>query len=396
MKTKDYLGKARLVATADSSNTGVGFAGAERAQQLQKLDAAKDDRPAENISYAATNLVQRSLTSRVARDSSAPPVMGRNVFPPTPPPEGEKPGASSRHSGGASSNQSSLPLRSASMRHPPSNMQPPPPRGQAEPMPGMLGRSHTVDAAGNYPRREPNMASPRGSYGEPQQYIERPRFPTVRGASEPRGARQPYPTRSMSTRAPAPAPLFRETTPRARFERDPAEDTVDDLYGLYAQSREMYGARGSQARSSPYMLDEVDEDDYIDETEVGPEDMAGFEPVYSNRSPPQQRLQPAMSMRQKRVEMRKVRCKVHANDDIRYIVMQADGPMGIDFGEFESKIREKFQVKSELKVKMRDIEDGDMITMGDQDDLDMLLQSARAQAKREKSETGKVEVWISY
>lgn len=200
----------------------------------------------------------------------------------------------------------------------------------------------------------------------------------------------------MSTRAPAPAPLFRETTSRARYERDPAEDTVDDVYGLYAQSREMYGGHRGSIRGSPYMIDEVDEDDYIDETEVGPEDMAGFEPVYSNRSPPQQRMQPAMSIRQKRVELRKVRCKVHANDDTRYIIMQADGPMGVDFGEFESKIREKFAVKSALKIKMRDPEDGDMITMGDQDDLDMLLQSVRAQAKREKSEMGKMEVWIQY
>lgn len=386
LKTKDYLGKARLVATADSKNTGVGFAGAERAQALQRADAAKDDRPAENISYAATNLVQRSLTSRAApRESSAPPAMGRNVFPPTPPPEGDKP-AGSRGSTGSAPQQ--MPHRSASMRNPPSNMQPPPPRGQGDPRPGMLVRSQTD----NFGRRgqDPNMMSPRGSYGEPT------RAGTVRGSSEPRGAssRQPFPSRSMSQRAPAPAPLFRETTPRARFERDPAEDTVDDVYGLYAQSRQMYGG-GRDARGSPYMIDEADEDDYIDETDVGPDDMAGFEPVY-NRSPPQSRLQPSMSVRTKRIDMRKIRCKVHANDDTRYIMLQADGPMGVDFGEFESKIREKFAVKSALKIRMRDLEDGDMITMGDQDDLDMLLQSVRTQARKEKSEMGKMEVWVRF
>lgn len=145
------------------------------------------------------------------------------------------------------------------------------------------------------------------------------------------------------------------------------------------------------------MIDEADEDDYIDETEVGPEDMAGFEPVYNTRSPPQSRMQPSMSVRTKRVEMRKIRCKVHANDDTRYIMLQADGPMGaVDFGEFESKIREKFAVKSALKIKMRDLEDGDMITMGDQDDLDMLLQSVKTHARREKSEMGKMEVWVQF
>ena len=65
----------------------------------------------------------------------------------------------------------------------------------------------------------------------------------------------------------------------------------------------------------------------------------------------------------------------------------------IDFGDFESKIREKFGIKDLLKIRMQD--DGDMITMGDQDDLEMLLSSVSSQAKREKSEMGKMEVWIS-
>jgi hypothetical protein len=382
LKTKDYLGKARLVATADSSNTGVGFAGAERVQAMQKADAAKDDRPAENISYAATNLVQRSLTSRIGRDSSAPPVMGRNVFPPTPPPEGDKP-TSSRNSGSGQGPQQ-LPLRSASMRNPPSNMQPRP-RAQ-EPRPGMLGRAQTINTNDSYRRSGENMMSPRASYGD-SSYSERPRMGTQRGSSEPRGGRQPYPSRSMSTRAPAPAPLFREQPQRTRFERNPEEDTVDDVYGLYAQSRQMYGG---ESRRSPYMIDE--EDEYIDD-DVGPEDMAGFEPVYNNRPPAPLRAQPST---RKRIELRKIRCKVHANEDTRYIMMQADGPGGVDFGEFESKIREKFAVKSALKIRMRDVEDGDMITMGDQDDLDMLLQSVRAQSRRENSDMGKMEVWIVY
>lgn len=237
--------------------------------------------------------------------------------------------------------------------------------------------------------------SPWGSYGD-QQPMDRSRVGSIRGSSEPRAggsSRQPFPSRSMSQRAPAPAPLFRETTPRARFERDPAEDTVDDVYGLYAQSRQMYGGR--DARGSPYMIDEADEDDYIDETDAGADDMAGFEPVY-NRSPPQPRLQPSMSVRTKRVEMRKIRCKVHANEDTRYIMLQANAPLGADFGEFESKIREKFGVKSALKIRMRDPDDGDMITMGDQDDLEMLLQSVRSLAQKERSEMGKMEVWIQF
>jgi hypothetical protein len=77
---------------------------------------------------------------------------------------------------------------------------------------------------------------------------------------------------------------------------------------------------------------------------------------------------------------------VHAPDDIRYIII---GPT-IDFPEFESRIREKFGFQCPLKMKVQD--DGDMITMVDQEDLDLLLSSAREVAQRERSEMGKMEV----
>ena len=84
--------------------------------------------------------------------------------------------------------------------------------------------------------------------------------------------------------------------------------------------------------------------------------------------------------------MRKIRVKVHFNDDTRYIMI---GP-SIEYGDFESKIREKFSIKLQLKIKMQD--DGDMITMGDQDDLEMLLQSVKNVARKERNDMGKMEV----
>ena len=62
LKTKDYLGKARLVAASDRSNAFTGFAGAEIKKGGQ---AAKDDRTEDKISYAATNLVKPELQSRL-------------------------------------------------------------------------------------------------------------------------------------------------------------------------------------------------------------------------------------------------------------------------------------------------------------------------------------------
>jgi hypothetical protein len=77
---------------------------------------------------------------------------------------------------------------------------------------------------------------------------------------------------------------------------------------------------------------------------------------------------------------------VHAPDDIRYIMI---GPT-VQFAEFETRIREKFGFKCPLKMRVQD--DGDMITMVDQEDLDLLLTSAREVARREGSEMGKMEV----
>jgi hypothetical protein len=65
------------------------------------------------------------------------------------------------------------------------------------------------------------------------------------------------------------------------------------------------------------------------------------------------------------------------------------GP-SIEFAEFENRIREKFGFRCPLKMKVQD--DGDMITMVDQEDLDLLFTSAREVARREGSEMGKMEV----
>ncbi|KAL2359096.1 hypothetical protein RJZ56_008072, partial [Blastomyces dermatitidis] len=88
LKTKEYLGKARLVAASDRANAFTGFQGSEIKRNA--VDTAKDDRPPESISFAASNLVQKGLTSRGGRQQSEPPI-SRNLFPPTPPPESEKP-----------------------------------------------------------------------------------------------------------------------------------------------------------------------------------------------------------------------------------------------------------------------------------------------------------------
>lgn len=69
----------------------------------------------------------------------------------------------------------------------------------------------------------------------------------------------------------------------------------------------------------------------------------------------------------------------------------------IEFRDFQDKIREKFGLRDRFKIKVRDedVPNGDMITMGDQDDLDMVLMSVKANAKRERLDMGKMEVSLS-
>jgi hypothetical protein len=88
----------------------------------------------------------------------------------------------------------------------------------------------------------------------------------------------------------------------------------------------------------------------------------------------------------RKVDVRKIRVKVHADDDTRFIIV---GP-AIEFGDFEGKIREKFGFRSRLRIKMRD--DGDMVTLGDQDDLDLLMSTAKKAARKAGNDMGKMEV----
>ncbi|KAL1967054.1 hypothetical protein VTN77DRAFT_3578 [Rasamsonia byssochlamydoides] len=335
LKAKDYLGKARLVAASDRNNAFTGFQGSELKKAMAEEAGAKDDRPPENISYAATNLVQKGLVSR-SRQQSEPPPIGRNTFPPTPPPEADKPGG--------------LTQRAASVR---------------------AGRPPELDL--DRPGAKTN-----GRTGGEMPSMERSRTGRTRTASEPRGP----PTRQYSTRAregAKPRPYRENTGSR----RDNENGYADDVYDMYSSPRSNGTSRGGGGRQARYIDEEEEyvsdyyEDDPVEEGEF--EMMAA--PVSRTRST---RQAPSRSSR----GIRKFRVKVHAQDDTRYIMIGPD----IDFGDFEGRIREKFGFRSRLRIRMRD--EGDMITMADQDDLDLLLSSAREAARREGHEMGKMEIWV--
>lgn len=348
---------------------------------------AKDDRPEENISYAATNLVQKNLSSR-SRQQSEPP-MSRNMFPPTPPPESDKPTSFAGSGSGNGSGMNGMTGRAASVR----NRDGPrmaPQRMETDPYAGRMGgRQNDMGGARGMDMAPSNgqSAGPAAMRANMSPPMDRPRLGTMRTASEPRGP----PNRQWSQRGTGmnKPPLFRETTPQRPFEPVQEDPDYDDVYDMYQSPRVSRGMRRTGSRMNRQQQYGNEDDEYFNDAyeddSVGEED---FEMMGGQAPPPLRTQRGPSTMRSgsRRPEIHKIRVKVHADDDTRYMII---GP-AVDYIDFEGRIRDKFGFKSRLRIKMQD--DGDMITMGDQDDLDMLISSAKQMARKEKSDMGKMEV----
>ncbi|KAJ5646254.1 hypothetical protein N7490_002626 [Penicillium lividum] len=372
LKSKDYLGKSRLVAQMQHNH------GAEDNWRPIVIDkTAFEDR--DGMSYAATNLVHKNLSSRT-RQQSEPP-LNRNVFPPTPPPDDRS------TSTGSTSGSSQGHHRSSSLRN-------------ARPS---LRLELERTGAGLDRRPSGPEAAPLS-----QAYTEKPRIGTTRTASEPRGPvsrQQNMRGHSQDSKFHASQDPNRSWPPQEGRRKNLSEndfspnqeyaqvDPHDPYSGSRSHTNSGYG-RGSRYQPPQYINEE---EEYADEVSNGePLKDGGFELLGAapqGDSPIRQRRtrSPGQFSRRansRRPEVRKFRTKVHAPEDIRYIII---GPT-IEYAEFENRIREKFGFQHPLKIKVQD--DGDMITMVDQEDLDLLLSSARDIARREGSEMGKMEIWV--
>lgn len=351
LKAKDYLGKAKLIAAADRNNMLMGYGDAKRTTPPAIDQRALEDRSPDQISYGASNLVQKNLSIRT-RQQSEPP-LNRNVFPPTPPPDADK-----------SADKSSLSSSGGSLG----------------------GRSASVRAA-RPPRLDLDRPGANATGQSPS--TEKPRIGTMRTASESRGQQQ------------KPQGLFIQTTGlnqaqgQGQGHRRGVSDTgyADGYDGFSTQPparRSLVMSQGSRRmvhpRSQPQQyIDEQDEYGSDDDEGTGPGTFndGEFEMVSSGHGHGHGRRRPS-----RQVEINKFRIKVHAAHDTRYIIVAPN----VQLGEFEGKIRDKFGFATSLKIKMKD--DGDMVTMVDQEDLDLLLLAAKEIARREGSELGKMEVWV--
>ncbi|KAK4936266.1 hypothetical protein LTR66_015360, partial [Elasticomyces elasticus] len=329
LKTKDYLGKARIVAAFDLDNSGTALSSAEaRRDRIAVANMARDDRPEEKLSYAALNLVKPGLTSR-SRQQSEPPIH-RNMFPPTPPPESDRPFPSSGKRRSAESarafSSSGAPLRSAA------------------PKPQRLELG-----AAAFERASP----------------EKPRLGTARSASE-----RPRPTREYSNASSRSQDSRRANrrsireTPLRRITSDDEEESVaadrDDLVDAYRQQPKRqsqpqtqqtqlqlqpttYHRRsksGTQHQRPMYIEEEREEAEEDETASSAYSDSLAFDiipppmhhqhlhlhqPQHPPSRPRQQQRQQQHYHRtpSRRPEIRKVRIKVHA-EETRYVLLAPD------------------------------------------------------------------------
>lgn len=427
LKTKDYLGKARLIAAADQGNTFTGFAGSEAKKNAIPVDTSKDDRPPDSISFAASNLVRPGLQSRgTTRQQSEPPV-NRNMFPPTPPPDHDQ--AKSAFVPPTTSTPSARPIMTAranSVRNQTS---------RPERLNGIsIDRSsHTerIDLSKtelpssielpeplkiDHPARPERLDLSKAALNK-----ELPRLGTVRTASEPRGPTRKYSSpRSARDREPTSSRgrLFMETTPLRHG--DGAEADIDEypeeLYDLYRPPNNQHPDRLSDSQQPPIRNRRpsnarqrershsrqrprpISEDEEAEDPPSNTSSLSEFEILnkassLSRPAPPPSRRTGSRSRGTSRsrqpLELKNMRVKVHSGDDTRYIMVTPS----VAFPEFVDRVREKFGIRVRFKLKVRD--EGDLITMADGDDWDMAVQAVKKEAAREEGEMGKMEVRVS-
>ena len=339
LKTKDYLGKARLVAAQDGQNVD------PRRAALAAMGI--DDRPQDKLSYAALNLVKPDLRSR-SRQQSEPPLQ-RNVFPPTPPPEPERPDSSY----GFGRRKSSESVHSASSGKQQS-------RSTTKPLRLELGAAAF----------------------EQKTQSDRPRLGTKRSESERPPARREHSggtTRSQDTRRRDERP-HHPMVPEVRVEEDPIEATTHGLIPVSMPVHHRSKSSTHAARTQPVTISEEEEGEETSDPSDSP---LAFEIIPPKSSHRRQRSH------SKRVpEVRKIRIKVHA-EDMRYVMTTPD----VTYEQLLEQIRQKFALKGGFKLKTKD-EEGDLITMPDLDDLQMAMAICKASAAKEKLDMGKMELWI--
>ncbi|KAK4619998.1 Neutrophil cytosol factor 2 [Fulvia fulva] len=370
LKTKDYLGKARLVATQDQQHNNP-------RRQAALAAMGVDDRPGEKLSYAALNLVRPHLRSRSTRQQSEPP-LHRQVFPPTPPPELERPDSAHGRRKSTDSSNSDRSNRSTK-----SSLQQA--RPAAKPLRLELGvaafeQKSAAERASERPRLQPKRSE-----------SERPAMRREFSGSSTRSQESRYRDREREPQRSSQNSNRDRHIPEVRIEEDPIAAYSDKASQHHtitsAQAHINQRSRSSAHRSQPVPIEEEEGEGENYSPSDSVTSPLAFEIVPPKGVYSSHQRHPSQQSR-RAPEVRKVRVKVHA-EDLRYVMTTPS----VSFEEFSQQIRAKFSIKGGYKLKMKD-EEGDMITMGDQDDLEMAMGMCKAAARKDMADMAKMEIWV--
>ena len=443
LKSKDYLGKPRLIAAAEQSNTYMASSDPKKAALAAATERAPDDRPAESISYAASNLIKPGLHSR-SRQQSAPPV-NRNMFPPTPPPESENRSAFMQAS---SPPLSEAPIQRSIHTQPSHPLRPEPLKLQKSSFTSLnteLPRIGTTRTAS-----EPRGPTRRTSYSRDQQQPRRLAFEasTARPHSGGDADIDEYPEELLEMDPSLRKKPSQSSSITASTSATTSTDQIDRPHRPSSRTRQRNRSQSRQRRHNrthdQHPSIEEEDETAVSGGELTGSSVDGFEmlhnaggglsqpgphpmPVVQLQQPPRASSRPRRPSSTNRgarphsrrpgvgsrntsytipdPELTSLRIKVHHADDTRYIMLSTDTP----FETFTDRVREKFRLGDKgFKVKVRD--EGDLITMGDRDDWDMAVAAAKremvaawrkkvdeegsAEGIGEEGGMGKMEVWV--
>ncbi|KAG5636640.1 hypothetical protein H0H81_007349 [Sphagnurus paluster] len=362
--TKDYMGKAKLVAASDPGDTFTTFTGSTRLKQgispsgvfVERPDL--ESSPSQNLNRSATSPaiptprdgprpgLERAKTALNVAPNARELTSGRGPMP-----------ASARPPGGGLDN---TPARSNTTI----NVKPAP--GIGAPVRGLSvrrpGASPTaVNSAPLVPLPAPPPKEPDNrltefyddyldSYGDSNQ----PALPPIRSGGAPAAPPDRVAAWARSNANPGYAPS------RSGSRSAPASNYAPSSYSGGGTMRRKVTRRNTRTQGRIQSTYEEEEEGYAS----GDYEDAPFELI-------------------------KIRVKLHYQDDVRGMALSPDTP----FDEFMEKITAKFDKRpGGLTLKFKD-EDGGKVTLRDESDYELAIETARESSKGKPE--GKLEIWCS-
>ncbi|PPQ62939.1 hypothetical protein CVT24_006179 [Panaeolus cyanescens] len=344
---RDYMGKAKLVATSDASDAITTFSGVSRLKQGMTPAGLKLDRP---------DLLDTAPTSNLLRSATVPPVM------PT--------------------YQGSEGPRSAGVE-------------RSKTIAGNPGMSSLRDG--------PKPLSPQSAQGPG---IKRSNTQITPGRPSPANAGITAPVRGLSVRRPGNSPASPNPPPPPGKEERMTE-FYDDYIDSYAGAEQSppplpSGGSGSSDRVGSWARNTANVQRNgsrsAPSSNYAPSSYGGSMRRKSTRrgNPRTSRIQSTYEEEEEGygsgeyddgpLELSLIRVKLHYEDDIRGMTLPPD----ISFNEFMDKVTAKFN--KSMKLKFTD-EDGGKVTLRDDSDFELAIETARENSKG-RSE-GKLEVWCT-